>query len=422
MIVSALGPISGLRSLHMSRDGSGVKPISKSSIQITFQYQGVRCRENIQLKPTPANIKRVEKQRAAIIYAIEQGTFEYENYFPESPRAKLFLTTSGQTERVEDYLTDWLRSQKAILKASSYEGYRKVIDNLVIPRFGRLLLPQWKRKDVKVWLEAMSCGNKRLANIQSVIRKALSDAVDDELLDTNFMIDYCYQRKTQIKEEDDIDPFTIEEQRSILAKCSPEMANQIKFSFWTGVRPSELIALSWGDIDFVRGHIKIRRAMTQASKGQAETTKTASGLREIKILGPTLEALQAQKPHSFLKGDPIFLNPSTGQRWTGDQQIRDAWIRILKAAGVRYRWPYQTRHTYASMMVSAGEHPMWVAKQMGHRDWTMIAKIYAKWMPEADEHAGEKAEAIFGSSNAPGGRANESCRGLCKKAKKGVSL
>lgn len=33
---------------------------------------------------------------------------------------------------------------------------------------------------------------------------------------------------------------------------------------------------------------------------------------------------------------------------------------------------YQTRHTFASMMLSAGEHPMWVAQQMGHADWTML--------------------------------------------------
>lgn len=40
------------------------------------------------------------------------------------------------------------------------------------------------------------------------------------------------------------------------------------------------------------------------------------------------------------------------------------------------------------MMLSAGEHPMWETKQMGHKDWTMIAKIYGKWMPAADTDAG----------------------------------
>ncbi|MFF6745824.1 site-specific integrase, partial [Pseudomonas aeruginosa] len=71
------------------------------------------------------------------------------------------------------------------------------------------------------------------------------------------------------------------------------------------------------------------------------------------------------------------------------------WVYALKKASVRYRRPYQTRHTYASMMLSAGEHPMWVAQQMGHSDWTMIARVYGRWMPGANEQAGVKAEAIF---------------------------
>ncbi|MCX8566898.1 MAG: hypothetical protein ON057_001625 [Glomeribacter sp. 1016415] len=68
----------------------------------------------------------------------------------------------------------------------------------------------------------------------------------------------------------------------------------------------------------------------------------------------------------------------------------------MRRSGVRYRHPYQTRHTYASMMLSTGEHPMWVAKQMGHLDWTMIARRYGRWMPSADEKAGEKAIELFG--------------------------
>lgn len=39
---------------------------------------------------------------------------------------------------------------------------------------------------------------------------------------------------------------------------------------------------------------------------------------------------------------------------------------------------------------------MWVAKQMGHTDWTMIARVYGRWMPSADIGAGGKAEAIWG--------------------------
>lgn len=383
----------------MGRNGRGVKPASESSIEISFQYQGERCREKITLKPTPANLKRAEQHRAAVLHAISIGAFDYAATFPNSKNAARFATAPGQVETVEEYFTRWLKGQPSQIKASTYDGYRKVVDNLVIPRFGELMLANWKRRDVKDWLEEYECGNKRLANIQSVIRKALDDAVADEVIEQNFMLNWRYQRQQAPKEDDDVDPFTPDEQAAILAKCEPAMANQIRFLLWTGLRTSELVALDWGDIDFVRGYVMVRKAMTTAGKGKAETPKTKSGRREVKLLAPALDAIKSQKALTMMKGHPVFRNPGTGERWTGDQQIRDAWLRILKLAGVRYRRPYQTRHTYASMMLSAGEHPMWVAKQMGHRDWTMIARIYGRWMPAADTEAGGKAEALF-SGNA----------------------
>ena len=69
--------------------------------------------------------------------------------------------------------------------------------------------------------------------------------------------------------------------------------------------------------------------------------------------------------------------------------------RSAKARRGYKRHPYQTRHTYAGMMLSAGESPMWVAQQMGHSDWTMIARIYGRWIPEAAPDAGQKAVKIF---------------------------
>ena len=52
------------------------------------------------------------------------------------------------------------------------------------------------------------------------------------------------------------------------------------------------------------------------------------------------------------------------------------------------------RHTYASMMLQAGEPDMWVAKQMGHTDWTFTARTYSRWVsidaPEAGNLAAQK--------------------------------
>lgn len=43
---------------------------------------------------------------------------------------------------------------------------------------------------------------------------------------------------------------------------------------------------------------------------------------------------------------------------------------------------------------------MWVAQQMGHSDWTMIARVYDRWMSSADETVGSKAEKLWHASSA----------------------
>ena len=379
----------------MGRDGRGVRPASESSIQITFQYKGQRCREIVALKPTAANLKRAEQFRSAVLHSISIGTFDYGVTFPNSKNALKFSEGTTTTDTVEKYLTKWLVSKKPTLKSSTYEGYRKVVDGMLIPKFGEKRLASWKRRDVKEWLEKVEGGNKWLSNIQSIIRSALSDAVDDEYLEANFMAGWTYSRKEAPKEESDVDPFNVEEQQLIVAKAGELLGNMYQYAFWSGLRTSELIALDWSEVDFVSDQVQVWKSMTSASKGVAESPKTRAGIRYVRLLRPAREALIRQKEHTFLAGGPVFVNPRTGERWTGDEQIRKAWTQVLKKAGIRYRRPYQTRHTYASMMLSAGEHPMWVAQQMGHSDWAMIRKIYGKWMPDASPDAGTRAEAIF---------------------------
>ena len=143
--------------------------------------------------------------------------------------------------------------------------------------------------------------------------------------------------------------------------------------------------------------------MTRASKGTAEDTKTVSGCRDVKLLEPARAALMAQKQHTFLAGAEIFQNPgwrtNAASRWKGDDQIWEAWGTTLKNAKVRYRNPYQTRHTYASMMLSAGQSEMWVAKQMGHSDTASIRRNYGRWIAPPDSDAGSRAVEKF-SKNA----------------------
>lgn len=112
-------------------------------------------------------------------------------------------------------------------------------------------------------------------------------------------------------------------------------------------------------------------------------TKTKAGTRKVLLLPPAKEALLAQKQFTFLESKYIFHNPHTNVAWETDQQVhKTAWRPIIRRSGVRYRNPYQTRHTYASMMLSDGENIMWVSNQMGHADIEMVMRTYGRWIPD----------------------------------------
>lgn len=387
----------------MGRDGSGVRAISESSIEITFTYKGVRCREPIKLKPTPANLKRAANHRAAILDAIEKGSFDYAVTFPDSPRRFKFTERRGDVTRVATYLDDWLIRTEPRLKASTATDYRKTV-NILVAQFGKLTLSELTRPAIRDWCMELDASNKRIGNLLSVLRQALSEAVTDGVLEKSPLYEWTFARKRATADDSEhgvIDVFTAEEQSAILAALDGQGRNLIQFAFWTGMRTSELVALEWRDVDWRRGVVMVRRAQTQAATQakRREGTKTAAGTREIKLLPPAMSALVAQKPFTLLAGDRVFHNPRTDEPWTGDGPIRKTlWAPAIARAKVRYRYPYQTRHTFASMMLTAGESPMWVAVTMGHRDWAMIRRTYGRFVPDAIPDAGEKAVQMFATN------------------------
>jgi len=92
---------------------------------------------------------------------------------------------------------------------------------------------------------------------------------------------------------------------------------------------------------------------------------------------------QAKQAHIGKSDEIVFHDSRTHQPWKNGQAIRKAvWIPALKKAGLKCRNPYQTRHTFASTLLSRGENPLWVAQQMGHKDWGQIRKVYGRWISQ----------------------------------------
>lgn len=372
-------------------DRGAVFAASKSSIGVRFRYRSVSCEERIKLPPTPRNLAYARNLRGRILDEIGRGVFDYAQHFPDSSRVALLGKEAASLELVGPRLEKWLADVKPMIALSTWQGYSKAVRNVLVPEFGALKLRELNRAVIRVWIGANKASAKRINNTLTPLRQMLSEAMTDGSISADPMNGLTVRRKGP--REDDIDPFTPAESAAILGACEPQFALFVSFAFWTGMRTSELIALRWTDIDWRAGLVLVRQAQVS---GEVKGTKTEAGRREIKLLPPALDALKSQKSHTLLAGDRVWHDPRTGEPWLGDKQIREwHWRVTLKRAGVRYRYPYQTRHTYASTLLSAGENPVWVAAQMGHKDWVMIVRTYGRWIPSVDPTAGSKVAALF---------------------------
>lgn len=364
------------------------------SIQIDFYLDGKRCRETLRLPPTKANLTHAANKKAAIEHAIAIGKFRYADFFPDSKRARQGSRSSTRT--VCDALDDFLESCRRTCEYSTWRDYKSAVEFHLKPAFGALPLRDVTAAAVKAWLGGLTISNKRINNILIPMRAILGDAFADGLIDRN-PVDRVKNLPNRFEEPQ---PFTPDEVSRILQACQGQAANLFEFAFWTGLRTSELIALEWSDIDIKKSVVRVRRASVYKRTKQP---KTQSGERDVKLFPPALEALQRQKIFTLLAAGRVFYNPRTNTPWETDGQIRKtAWTPALKRAGVVYRNPYQTRHTYASTLLSAGENPLWVAQQMGHKDWGMIRRRYGRWIPDVDASAGGKVMAFwaqFGHKN-----------------------
>lgn len=380
----------------MGRKYPGVEPKRNTSIQISFQYQGKRCRECLKLEPTPNNLRRASLFRAQVVEAIKQGTFDYAVSFPGSKNARLMPRQVDLNDPfIMDYMRMWLDKKEQELKSSTYRVYRAIIENQIIPQLGMIRLKDLRRSDVRDWVSQLDISNKQISNIVSPLRCALQEAVQDDLLETNVLKGWQY-KKYEPPKQSKIDPFTAKEQRAILEALNEQARNFVQFALWTGLRISEQIALTWDDIDFDRKRIHVNKAKTFAADAP-EPPKTKAGVREVTLLPPAQEALERQLEFTGeLEDRTIFHNPRQKRPWKDDQDVRECmWKPGLKRAGVRYRYPYQTRHTYASMMLSAGEPLAWVSRQMGHSTVIITASTYAKWIPSCESELGMKAVELF---------------------------
>jgi len=189
-----------------------------------------------------------------------------------------------------------------------------------------------------------------------------------------------------------IDPFTIQEAETLIAAIHRDwgeaQGNYDEFRFFTGLRPSEQIALLVSDFDPVEGTLAINKA--RVAGVDKDSTKTGEDRRiklcprALKVLGHQL-ALRArlEKAGKIEHGHLFF--KKNGEPICNLEYPYDRWRRTLSRLNtIRYRKPYCARHSSVSWDLMIGRNPLWVAKQHGHSITTML-RVYAAWAEGAIE-------------------------------------
>ena len=145
----------------------------------------------------------------------------------------------------------------------------------------------------------------------------------------------------------------------------------------SGLRQGELLALTWRDVDFDAGLIRVRRSITRGRTGQP---KSRRGVRAVPM------APRARTELEELAGRTAFAAPSClvfGHPHKGTHldpaRLRKRLRAACAAAGVRSIRFHDLRHTYGTLMAGAGTPLRMLQEWMGHQDYktTLIYADYA---------------------------------------------
>jgi len=183
----------------------------------------------------------------------------------------------------------------------------------------------------------------------------------------------------------------------LLGACAPRYRLLVVTALYTGMRISELLALTWADIDFVAGVVRVRAQLSRAHRGvpaQRVPPKTAAAIRDIPLVAQLASLLREHRgATSFAAaGDYVFATsrgtPLGHRNVEGRALERAATTAGFNASAPRLRF-HDLRHTFAShLIVDLGLDVAQVSRILGHASVTTTLNIYTHLFDDA-RHATE---------------------------------
>jgi integrase len=319
----------------------------------------------------------------------------------EMIKAKLTLaefnieSEKKSTPLFKEYSELWLEGYvKQFLKPSTYQRYGHLLKKYIWPAFGLKAISDIKRGDVRqllLRLNKKGLSHSTLSLVRDVISGPLGQALDDELIQSNPTIGIMKRMKIRKDNRKAQDPFTQGELNLFMDTCRkhfPEWYTFYLTAFRTGMRLGEILGLQWGDIDFSGKFIHVQRSYKLGELSTPKNGKT----RRVDMSNMLIKSLRGhllkRKKEALQEGHEVvefvFHRDS---KPIAQNSVRNTFKRILKKAMLRHIRFHDIRHTFATLLLSQGESPVYVKDQLGHHSIQMTVDVYGHLIPGSNREA-----------------------------------
>lgn len=285
-------------------------------------------------------------------------------------------------------------------KRNTIDAAHNALDVHIEPFFGNKPLEKIDRNMVERFIAAeLDTGSspKSVRNFLSALHSAFEVAIDRGWAQSNPV-------KRAVKPEvgvtTEIRFLSLEEVEAVLAATPDDERGKVEKTLYlaaamTGLRQGELLGLRWGDVDWLAGKVRVRRAY---SHGEYVTPKSRRGVRAVPLadrLATELEGLSRRSQYST-DADLVFAHPETGNPLDGSKVLK-RFKAALGRAGVREVRFHDLRHTFGTQMAGAGVPMRTLQEWMGHRE-LRTTEIYADYFPD-DKRERDLIDKAFGGSD-----------------------
>jgi integrase len=181
--------------------------------------------------------------------------------------------------------------------------------------------------------------------------------------------------------------FTPDQLKRILAIAEEPWRTMFCILTLDGLRAGEVLGLKWGDIDFDRSLLHIRRT---AWYGKIQTAKSEASETVLPIPSSLLTMLKNYQVNWKPNGAG-FLFVTRNKRPPSSNKVVEYHLwTILDALGIPRCGLHAFRHAHTSLLLDSGATPKVVQRQLRHSDARTTLEIYGHVVGDAHREAVEK--------------------------------